>query len=250
MIRLSRSGITPPARWGAKVATAIPQIFAHRAKLFEELPINAPERRSGFRSHSPEALPIIAGRHDFKPLWRTEKYVKTNIGAMSGSHCAYCQSPVGADQHGEVEHFKPKLLFPAAAYDWGNYFLSCQQCNNYKGDKWPAAGTYLRPDEGDPASRLVFFEDGSVSGGPRDADAKQTIESFGLDRSGLSYFRRQTIERSLHGAKNILAMVNLSREEKKLLFSDRLAPDLFPYSVAINQNLRRLWAEAFAGDEL
>jgi len=54
--------------------------------------------------------------------------------------CAYCESSC----RGEVDHFRPKSRFPQYVYGWSNWMFSCHDCNNSKGEKWPAGG-YIDP---------------------------------------------------------------------------------------------------------
>jgi hypothetical protein len=43
-----------------------------------------------------------------------------------------------------VDHFRPKSRFPQYVYGWSNWMFSCHDCNNSKGEKWPAGG-YIDP---------------------------------------------------------------------------------------------------------
>lgn len=249
MIRLDRTGVEPPAEWFEKVAAALPGMFAEEARVFENLPINDAARRSGFGAHSTDALPIVRGKREFPPLWKTQRYVKDQIGAMSHYRCAYCQSTVGASQPGHVDHFRPKSLFPTLAYDWLNYFLGCERCNTIKHDKWPAEGSYVRPDEGDPTTHFVFAEDGFVSAAAGDAEAQRTIEDLGLNREMLRRERQQAIALVLGPARTMF-FSGRGRLNKMRVIRELLKPPLSPYSAAINQSLQRLWASVFPADPL
>ena len=46
--------------------------------------------------------------------------------------CMYCEDSV-AD---EVEHFKPKDLYPNVVFEWMNYLYACGQCNGPKNNKF------------------------------------------------------------------------------------------------------------------
>jgi hypothetical protein len=46
--------------------------------------------------------------------------------------CAYCEDSL-AD---EVEHIKPKSLFPDIAFVWENYLFACGPCNGPKGNRY------------------------------------------------------------------------------------------------------------------
>ena len=54
--------------------------------------------------------------------------------------CAYCEQYTS----GEVDHFRPKSLFPKEVYDWSNWVFSCRPCNQAKGENWPTGG-YVDP---------------------------------------------------------------------------------------------------------
>ena len=43
-----------------------------------------------------------------------------------------------------MDHFRPKRRFPELVYDWDNWIFSCHECNQAKGNKWPARG-YVDP---------------------------------------------------------------------------------------------------------
>ncbi len=65
--------------------------------------------------------------------------VRGAVYAMHGRICAYCQR-LASDSRGDVEHYRPKSLYPWLMYDFSNYLLGCRVCNsNRKSDKFPLA---------------------------------------------------------------------------------------------------------------
>lgn len=60
--------------------------------------------------------------------------IKEALVAMCSGHrrCAYCEDSV-AD---EIEHFRPKDLYPEAVFVWENYLYSCGPCNGPKNNKF------------------------------------------------------------------------------------------------------------------
>ena len=62
------------------------------------------------------------------------KSIRETLGTMCiGSvRCAYCEDSV-AD---EVEHIKPKSLFPEDTFRWSNYLFACGPCNGPKNDQY------------------------------------------------------------------------------------------------------------------
>lgn len=90
--------------------------------------------------------------------------IKKLLTAMcwGARRCTYCEDSV-AD---EIEHFRPKDLYPEVVFDWANYLYACGPCNGPKNnqfgvlvgaDETVTDVTRARkaaiepPDEGDPA---------------------------------------------------------------------------------------------------
>ncbi len=252
MIALDRTGVSAPERWDGDVEARLPDpaAFSSRAAAFESLDVNSKERLEGFTSFAPEVLPKVGKKKGFPPVWRKQKYVKLALRKMSEGHCAYCQTYNAAGAWGDVEHFRPKSLFPTRAYDWDNYFYSCTICNNAKSNRWPPAGSYVRPDEGDPTVRFVFHENGGIEEAAGDAEAKNTIIDFGLDRDGLSEGREMLVRSALKSVRATLQMQGLSVNQKRHLVRARLPEDLSPFSVAVSQCIRKAWNVAFPSQAL
>ena len=62
------------------------------------------------------------------------KIVRERLALMcSGAHrCGYCEDSVGD----EIEHIRPKELYPEKTFVWENYLLACGQCNRGKGSRF------------------------------------------------------------------------------------------------------------------
>ena len=250
MIRLQRKGIVAPADWRALVDAAFPddataKAFWKKAAAFEKLAEHGGKRKRGFVRYAPNVLPVGSkGRPEFPAVWRKHEELRQKIAGMSAGFCAYCQSPVSSTHAGkegkkkppgQIEHFLPKSRFPAHAYDWDNYFLSCGGCNNAKGDKWPVGG-YVRPDEGKPGARFVFARDGKVRAKKGDPAAENTVEDMDLQRYWLAYHRRGAIEAHLVFVERLLG-------SRHITLGALLMPRRVAFSEAINQNVRRAWAK-------
>jgi uncharacterized protein (TIGR02646 family) len=180
MIFLDRMTISVPANWQEQVHKKLPnpEAYTRKAREFESLPISDNRRRAGFTTYAPEVLPKSLGKAIFPAVWRSDKRVKNAFDAWSQGKCAYCESLINASRSQQVEHFKPKSLFPSLAYDWANYFLACNGCNGAKLDKWPKAGDYIRPDRGQPETLFVFDERGAMKAVEADSEAQRTVDDF------------------------------------------------------------------------
>lgn len=223
--------------------------YQSQAHSFERILLTNPQRRTGFRSYAPAVLPTNKGKADFPAVWQ-KKYVKPKFKKMTNGYCSYCQSPAAACEHGRIDHFRPKSLFPSLAYDWRNYFYSCEFCNHAKGDQWPDGGEYVRPDRGDPSTRFEFKRNGRVTANAHDVEAKRTIDDLKLDRCDLQKERRLAIKWPVKDIKDLIVAVKQGAMPagigktcaKRLL---RRFEGVGPYSAAITQNVRRAWNDAF-----
>ena len=78
-----------------------------------------------------EAGKDLFDRYSGNVLFRT---VRNRLAVMcSGARrCGYCEDSVGD----EVEHIKPKDLYPERTFVWENYLLACGQCNRGKSSRF------------------------------------------------------------------------------------------------------------------
>ena len=88
-----------------------------------------------------------------KPL----KAVVTTLQSMMGprQRCMYCLDSHGAD----IEHFRPKAIYPKRMYQWPNLLLCCTECGRFKGNQFPMFGKQallIDPTREDPWKHLDF----------------------------------------------------------------------------------------------
>jgi len=80
----------------------------------------------------------------FKPIIRKLKRL-----AKPGQRCMYCSGSEAAD----LEHFRPRSVYPGVALTWKNFLWSCTPCNRAKLDHFPPhtepGGQYVNPVEED-----------------------------------------------------------------------------------------------------
>ena len=255
MIRLDRKHAVKPLDWEPRVEAAFADFaeFVREAERFEKLPLSSTERRAGFARFAPKALRRKSGtgKAAFPDVWGT---AKDEISKMSHGKCAYCEGGINAKRSCQVEHFRPKSLFPAKAYRWENYVLACGGCNGPKRDKWPEKGGYLRPDRGDPSRSLCFREDGSVSAVAGRRDAARTVVDFELDREALRIWRGQWIRRALtvvgHCAKLYRAGLHGMALEFARSYFEPICHPQSEYSAAISECFLRAWDRECPGVRL
>ncbi|MBV5296589.1 MAG: TIGR02646 family protein [Rhodoferax sp.] len=88
---------------------------------------------------------------------RALKAVVTTLQTMMGprQRCMYCLDSHGAD----IEHFRPKTVYPKRMYEWPNLLLCCTECGRFKGNQFPLSGKQallIDPTREDPWKHLDF----------------------------------------------------------------------------------------------
>ena len=111
--------------------------------------------------------------------------IRSKLSEMSpGQRCHYCEDSL-AD---EIEHMRPKDLYPEDAFRWENYVYACGPCNGPKNNKFAvidAAGACVvvtRP-RGAPVAPPVMGKQALID--PRTEDP---LEFFALDLHGTFEF--------------------------------------------------------------
>lgn len=94
----------------------------------------------------------------------------------------YCEDSMGTD----IDHFRPKIDFPAFSFRWVNYFLACSHCNsNAKRSEFPVSADGQRelidPVEDNPLTHLDFSPTTGLYVA-RDQRGKESIRVFALNR--------------------------------------------------------------------
>jgi hypothetical protein len=111
--------------------------------------------------------------------------------------CAYClrhEFFFGGGEAGEIDHFRPRHLFPEMKTVYPNLYWSCRKCNTFKGGKWPSEAQtarglrFLDPCTEDSDDHWQTRADGSLT--PLTPVGQYTVRQIRLDRPTLTEFRR------------------------------------------------------------
>lgn len=85
-----------------------------------------------------------------------KKYITDPLLRMSNSKCCYCECKIDEEsKYLEVEHFKPKGLYPDLVVEWDNLLPSCKHCNGQKGEHDTIIDPIINPVIDDPRSHLI-----------------------------------------------------------------------------------------------
>ncbi|MBH1972137.1 HNH endonuclease [Moraxellaceae bacterium AER2_44_116] len=95
-------------------------------------------------------------------LYRLAKYedAQQPLVVRLGEYCSYCERWIASAIH--VEHKKPKKEYPTEQYSWGNFLLSCSNCNSSKSHGEMQLGDYLWPDADNTFCIFEYDEEGRV----------------------------------------------------------------------------------------
>lgn len=120
--------------------------------------------------------------------------------AGKGQRCMYCSGNEASD----VEHYRPKAVFPEHAMEWGNYLWTCTICNRHKADRFPPdtqpGARLINPAEEDPWQFFFIDEYGLLTPRyDRDADApnaraESTQDIVRLNREVLQEARKERLD--------------------------------------------------------
>ena len=122
--------------------------------------------------------------------------VVTALGKLAGpgQRCMFCSGSEASD----VEHYRPKAVYPEEAMTWKNYLWSCTPCNRGKLNRFP-------PDN-HPGGRLVnpldedvwrfFFIDGFGLLTPRYDKKSQSFDTRAVSTRDLLDLNREAVQES------------------------------------------------------
>ena len=133
--------------------------------------------------------------------------------AGPGERCMFCSG----SESSQVEHFRPKAIFPLRAMEWENLFWTCGICNQSKGDRFPP-DTEVGEMVIDPTTENVwefFFVDefGNLTerwqDGINDVDqrARTTVRILSLDRDALQQSRQLRLQDLKEKARDALILL-------------------------------------------
>ena len=115
-----------------------PSVLIEKAAMWLRRYLSAPESPSHrYRYRHP----------DIKSVLRKETHGK----------CVYCESKLGHNTPGDVEHRLPVSVFPHSIFCWTNLTLACTECNRRKGTYYDQTCPFLDPYSDDVESLVVHL---------------------------------------------------------------------------------------------
>ncbi|QYJ99440.1 hypothetical protein K0J45_09700 [Shewanella alkalitolerans] len=110
------------------------------------------------------------------------EHVRCALIKSSYGKCAFCECIPSEGGNVEVEHFKPKSIYPELTFEWNNFLPSCRKCNGSKDSHDTGIEPIINPYDIDPKD-VFYFEDIEIKAveSSLKESADKTIEVCGLN---------------------------------------------------------------------
>lgn len=141
-----------------------------------------------------EVIPVVL--NDNKTKWTqdyiadptngTKRYryrhleIKGALKQETSDKCVYCESKIGHNTPGDVEHKVPSSHNPTLHFEWSNLTIACTECNRRKNAYFDAAKPFLDPYN-DPVETSLVHHGPIVCWEPGNETAEITIKILKLD---------------------------------------------------------------------
>lgn len=142
--------------------------------------------------------------------------IKSRLKEETGSKCAYCESYIGHNTPGDIEHKIPVDHDESQRFVWANLTIACTECNRRKNDYWSdiEEERILDPYVDDVEMMLIHYGP-IVAAQPGHKRAEITVGLLGL----MDYLKRSSlIQRKIERLKTIQRLCErFTRETSPLL---------------------------------
>jgi uncharacterized protein (TIGR02646 family) len=156
------------------------------------------------------------------------KDIKNKLMDKFHGHCAYCGKKLSSNIDANIEHFKPKSVYPDLEFEPSNLLLSCRECNVIKSNHFPlnesGSPLLLNPNQDDLSKHIKQSKNGILEG--ISERGKSMIAVLRLNRESL-------IE------QRMLKMINMDVSKDGFIPSDEVK-DVFEDSLRKVENLNSL----------
>jgi len=130
--------------------------------------------------------------------------IKAAIRDEAHNKCIYCESKLGHNTPGDVEHYLPSSRHPHLRFNWLNLGLACTECNRRKGVYCHDEVPFLNPFKDDVEARVLHYGPvmSWVNGDQAAEITIRTLELHGYNRDQLIL---RKIER-IHEVDRLMAL--------------------------------------------
>jgi len=108
------------------------------------------------------------------------KDIKGTLKTETGFKCIYCESKIGHNTPGDVEHIIPTSKNHATHFVWSNLSIACTECNRRKDNYYEENDEFLNPYTDDVENMLIHLGP-IVSWRNGEARAEITLKTLNLN---------------------------------------------------------------------
>ncbi|PLU25723.1 HNH endonuclease [Sinorhizobium medicae] len=134
------------------------------------------------------------------PNNKTKKYryrndqIKQTLKDETSNKCVYCESKIGHNTPGDVEHKVPSSVNRTKHFEWDNLTIACTECNRRKNAYFSAQKPFLDPYT-DQVEELVIHYGPIVCWKPGAENAEITIKTLELHSTTRSELIARKVEK-------------------------------------------------------
>lgn len=122
------------------------------------------------------------------------KEIKDRLREEAENKCVYCESKVGHNTPGDVEHKVPTSESPDLHFSWANLTIACTECNRRKGGYFDLDCPFLDPYTDEVEDRLIHH--GPIVGWAiGDGPAENTVRVLQLHDNSRTYLIARKVEK-------------------------------------------------------
>lgn len=125
--------------------------------------------------------------------------IKKSLLAETNDKCVYCESKIGHNCPGDIEHKIPKSKRPDLIFNWDNMTIACNECNRRKAQYYDTSCMFLDPYT-DDVENLVQHVGPLVFNRPGSARSEVTVRTLELNE------RRPLIDRKIERLESVKNM--------------------------------------------
>jgi hypothetical protein len=129
--------------------------------------------------------------------------IKAGLVAETSNKCIYCESKIGHNSPGDVEHKIPSSVDPTKHFEWSNLTIACTECNRRKNDYFSATTPFLDPYCHEVEQRVVHHGP-IVSWMPGDVVSEISVKTLRLNDTSRQQLISQKVE-AIDRLNNVVA---------------------------------------------
>lgn len=144
--------------------------------------------------------------NDTKKFRYRHEDIKSALKEETGFKCVYCESKIGHNTPGDVEHKIPSSADETKHFEWSNLTVACTECNRRKRAYYDMVKPFLDPYVPGIEDRLVH-QGPVVSWKPGDVVAEVSVKILELNSDARAQLISQKVEK-IDSLNNVVARLH------------------------------------------